>query len=97
MVRYNFDEMGMFSSEAMKIVKNGIFIAHEGNFDLLAYKECVYSIPISGSGCNLSHFCLVKKLRSHLVNIKNICGYDSNIPKFWENVNYEYLKTLGID
>lgn len=40
MGKYDFDSMGfLWADQARKIVKNGIFVSHEGNWDLWAYES----------------------------------------------------------
>lgn len=97
MGKYNFDEMGNFYGDrAKKIVENGLFVANDGNWDLWACEESVFSVPIAGSGCEFCFFCSLKNLRNHLIYLRNICQYNPLIPPYWENVNCEYLETFGI-
>lgn len=97
MGRYNFDEIGGFwGDRAKKIVENGVFVAHSGNWDLWLHDDFLYDIPIAGSGCDFSHYCAPKDLYKHLFHLRQVCKYDPLIPPMWENVNYEFLKTLGI-
>ncbi len=98
MGKYNFSEMGViWCDHAREIVENGIFIANDGgNWDLWEHNETVYSIPVEGSGCDASVWCGVKNLRRHLCGLMHICGYSSLIPGYWENVNTDFLASLGI-
>ena len=49
MGEYDFDSMGsLWADQARKIVENGVFVSHEGNWDLWAYDGTVYSIPVLG-------------------------------------------------
>lgn len=51
MKKYDFDSMGaLWADRAREIVKNGIFVANSGGWDLWAYDGTVYSIPVKGSG-----------------------------------------------
>lgn len=98
MRKYNFDQMGaIWSDHARKIIENGVLVANDGNnWDLWEYNGIVYSIPVAGSGCAPSVWCGVKNLRRHLYGLMHVCGYSSLIPVCWENVNVDFLASLGI-
>lgn len=97
MGKYNFDEIGSFwGDRAKKVVENGVFVAHESNWDLWAHENSVYAVPLAGSGCDLCFYGAIKNLRNHLFHLRQVCKYDPLIPPMWESVNYEYLKTFGI-
>lgn len=98
MGKYNFDQMGaIWSDHAQKITENGVLVANDGNnWDLWEYDDVVYSIPVAGSGCAPSVWCGVKNLRRHLYGLMHVCGYSSLIPVCWENVNVDFLASLGI-
>lgn len=98
MRRYNYSEMGaIWCDHAREIVKHGVFIANDGsNWDLWEHNGTVYSIPVEGSGCSASVWCGVKNLRQHLYGLMHICGRSSLIPSCWENVNTDFLESLGI-
>lgn len=97
MKKYDFENMGkIWKDDAKKIVENGVFVAHSGNWDLWEYDGIIYSIPVHGSGANASVWCELSSFRSHLYRLRQICGYDTLIPKNWENVNTDFLDGLGI-
>lgn len=97
MEKYDFENMGgIWKDQARTITSNGVFVANSGNWDLWEYSGTVYSIPVSGSGCNASVWCSVPKLRAHLYQIRQICGYNSLIPDCWKDINFGFLSYLGI-
>lgn len=98
MKKYNYSEMGaIWRDHAREIVENGVFIANNGsNWDLWEHGETVYSIPVEDSGCGASVWCGVKNLRRHLYRLMHICDRSSLIPNCWENVNTDFLTSLGI-
>ena len=97
MNRYDFESMGgIWKDTAQKITKNGVFVAHDGSWDLWEYSGTVYSIPVSGSGCGASVWCPVAGLRRHLHRLRQICGYSGLVPDSWQYVNYNFLGGLGI-
>ena len=87
----------IWKDRAKEIIENGIFIANTSNWDIWEYEECLYSIPIYGSGCCPSVWCGISNLKKHLSKLKNICNHDSLIPKSWKNVNYKFLEKYGIN
>lgn len=97
MRKYDFEKMsGLWKDEARKITENGVFVAHEGNWDLWAYDGMVYSIPVEGSGAGASCWCGLANLYHHLYHLSHVCNYNGMIPKYWENVNYDFLGKFGI-
>lgn len=98
MKKYEFEKMGAIWSEyAQTITSEGVFIAHSGNWDMWELCGMVYSIPVAGSGAGASVWCAVSHFRAHLHRLRNVCGHESLIPGDWENVNLEYLNSLGIN
>lgn len=97
MKKYDFEKMdNIWKDEAQKITENGIFVAHSSNWDLWEYGGIIYSIPVPGSGAGASVWCGISGLRSHLYRLRQICGYDTLIPRSWENINYDFLSAHGI-
>ena len=97
MKKYDFDSMGtLWADQAREIVGNGIFVSHSGNWDLWAHDGTVYSIPVLGSGCGASVWCPLSGLQRHLHHLRAVCGYTDLIPSYWQNVNTEFLRGLGI-
>lgn len=97
MRKYDFDKMdGIWKDEARKIIENGFFIAHSGNFDMWEYNGIIFSIPVSGSGCGASVWCGISSLRPHLYRLRQLRGYDTLIPPDWKNVNTKFLSGFGI-
>lgn len=71
MGKYDFDSMGtLWADQARKIVENDVFVSREGNWDLWAYDDTVYSIPVLGSGCGASVWCPLSGLRRHLYHLR---------------------------
>lgn len=97
MKKYDFEKMGaIWEVQARKITENGVFLASSGNWDLWEHGGTVYSIPVFGSGCGASVWCPLSGLRAHLYRLRQIFGSDSLIPKYWENVNRDFLSQFGI-
>lgn len=97
MGKYDFDSMGaLWADQAQQITEKGEFVAHSGNWDLWSYSGTVYSIPVMGSGCGVSVWCPLSGLRRHLYHLRAVCGYTSLVPSYWQNVNTELLRGLGI-
>ena len=97
MKKYDFKNMGnLWEDQARKITESGIFVASSGNWDLWAYNGIVYSIPVHGSSTGASVWCGLSSLRSHLYRLRQVCGYDTLIPRDWKNVNIDFLSDYGI-
>lgn len=97
MKKYDFEKMGkLWADEARKITESGVFVAHSGNWDLWEYGGIIYSIPVSGSGADVSIWCGLSSLRSHLFHLRQVIGYDTLIPTGWENVNFDFLAAYGV-
>ena len=83
MKKYDFDSMGaLWADRAREIVKNGIFVANSGGWDLWAYDGTVYAIPVKGSSGSASYWCALSQLRAHLFRLRTICRYNSLIPDY---------------
>lgn len=97
MKKYDFESMGgIWKDEARAITENGVFVAHDGSWDLWEYAGTVYSIPVIGSGCSASVWCAVADLRRHLYRLRQVCGHSRLVPDSWQSVNYVFLGGLGI-
>lgn len=97
MKKYDFKSMGgIWKDTAQKITKNGVFVAHDGSWDLWEYAGTVYAIPVAGTGCAASVWCAVSNLRRHLCRLRKICKYSALIPAYWENVNADFLKNNNL-
>ena len=60
----------LWADQAREIVKNGIFVANSGGWDLWAYDGTVYSIPVKGSGGSASYWCALSQLHTHLFRLR---------------------------
>ena len=63
------------------------------------YNEGIDCIMYTEDGKEEKVWCGRSDLRRHLRHLKNVIygkNWDSMIPDYWECVNYEFLKNLGI-